>query len=172
MNQYTELLRYLRQRLEESEFINTITTGQDIDINRANIFPLANIEINNAVFTSNATIQFSVQIQCLDLRDINKEIVNDKFYENDNAVDNWNNTLSALNGVWVKAHRGFVNMDITASDSPTVNKIELANENLLDGWELDFNVELPTNQISICEQYLAQETRELILQENNAKIEI
>ena len=171
MNQYTELLRYLRQRLEESEFINTITTGQDIDINRANIFPLANIEINNAVFTSNATIQFSVQIQCLDLRDINKEIVNDKFYENDNAVDNWNNTLSALNGVWVKAHRGFVNLDITASDNPTVTKIELANENLLDGWELDFNVELPTNQISICEDYLAQETRELILQENNAKIE-
>ena len=62
MNQYTELLRYLRQRLQESEFINTITTGQDIDINKANIFPLANIEINNAVFTSNATIQFSVQI--------------------------------------------------------------------------------------------------------------
>ena len=62
-------------------------------------------------------------------------------------------------------------MDITASDSPTVTKIELANENLLDGWELDFDVELPTNQISICEDYLAQETRELILQENNAKIE-
>jgi len=63
-------------------------------------------------------------------------------------------------------------MDITASDSPSITKIELANENLLDGWELDFNVELPTNQISICEDYLAQETRELILQENNAKIEI
>ena len=58
------------------------------------------------------------------------------------------------------------------TDNSIIGKhmLKLANENLLDGWELDFNVELPTNQISICEDYLAQETRELILQENNGKI--
>ena len=96
MNAYSRILRYIRSLAEQDVFVKTITTGADIDLNKGDIFPLFNIDITDATFSSNATITFSLNIQCLDIRDINNENVNDKFYLNDNEVDNYNGTLSCL----------------------------------------------------------------------------
>ena len=150
MNAYSRLLRYIRSLAEQDVFVKTITTGADIDLNKGDIFPLFNIDITDAIFSSNATITFSLNIQCLDIRDINNENVNDKFYLNDNEVDNYNGTLSCLNALWVKIHRDFEDNNITASDSPTLTQITYSDKNLLDGWDMSLEVEMPIDETSFC----------------------
>jgi hypothetical protein len=150
MNAYSRLLRYIRSLAEQDVFVKTITTGADIDLNKGDIFPLFNIDITDATFSSNATITFSLNIQCLDIRDINNENVNDKFYLNDNEVDNYNGTLSCLNALWVKMHRDFEDNNITASDSPTLTQITYSDKNLLDGWDMSLEVEMPIDETSFC----------------------
>lgn len=150
MNAYTKLLIYIKSLVEATGYVNTITKGDDIDLNKKNIFPLFNIEINTGNFSSNATILFDVILECLDIRDINKKVVNDKFWLNDNEVDNHNETLNCLNEIWVKMHRDFANNNITGSDNPSFDKITFADKNLLDGWRLSFEVELPIREFDIC----------------------
>ena len=150
MNAYTRLLTQIKNIAAKTDYINTITRGQDIDLNKGNIFPLFNIDILTGSFTSNATVAFNVSMQCLDIRDINKEIVNDKFWLNDNEVDNHNQTLSCINEVWVKLHRDFVNNNVTASENPEFTKITFSDKNLLDGWEIKFSVEMPISEFDIC----------------------
>ena len=124
--------------------------GSDIDLNKGNIFPLFNVDITDATFTSNATVSFDVLLSCLAVRDINKEDNQDKFYSNDNEIDNYNLTLSVLNKIWVKMHRDFIDNDITASDNPLLTQITYSDKNLLDGWEMTMQVEMPLREVSLC----------------------
>ena len=150
MNAYSTLLRYIKQLADSEDFIKTSTMGSDIDLNKGNIFPLFNVDITDATFTSNATVSFDVSLSCLAVRDINKEDNQDKFYSNDNEIDNYNLTLSVLNTLWVKMHRDFIDNDITASDSPSLTQITYSDKNLLDGWEMTMQVEMPLLEVSLC----------------------
>ena len=151
MNAYTQLLYYIKGLAEQDIYVNTITKGEDIDLNKGNIFPLFNIDINTGGFPSPSVVMFTVELQCLALRDINKEIVNDKFWEQDNETDNHNETLAVLNRIWQIITRDFTEKNITASLNPVINKITFADKNLLDGWELTFDVEMPNTEIDLCE---------------------
>ncbi len=150
MNHYSELLYYIKSLVEQDSYINTITKGE-IDLNKENIFPLFNISILSGSFTNGQTINFNVELSCLDIRDINKEIVNDKFWEQDNEVDNHNETLACLNRVWLKMYRDFEQRNITASENPSLEIGTLEGKNLLDGWVLTFDVEMPNTTISLCD---------------------
>mgnify|MGYP003635117543 FL=1 len=150
MNAYSTLLRYIKQLADSEDFIKTSTMGSDIDLNKGNIFPLFNVDITDATFTSNATVSFDVLLSCLAVRDINKEDNQDKFYSNDNEIDNYNLTLSVLNKIWVKMHRDFIDNDITASDNPLLTQITYSDKNLLDGWEMTMQVEMPLREVSLC----------------------
>ena len=150
MNAYSTLLRYIKQLADSEDFIKTSTMGSDIDLNKGNIFPLFNVDITDATFTSNATVSFDVSLSCLAVRDINKEDNQDKFYSNDNEIDNYNLTLSVLNTLWVKMHRDFIDNDITASDSPSLTQVTYSDKNLLDGWEMTMQVEMPLLEVSLC----------------------
>lgn len=150
MNQYTEVLYYIKSLGESDVFVNTITKGQEIDLNKGNIFPLLNIDINTGSFTNGQTIIFNIELSCLDIRDINKEIVDDKFWSNDNEVDNHNSTLATLNRLWLIMKRDFNENNITASENPPLQKITFSDKNLLDGWSLTFDLEIPNTTISLC----------------------
>ena len=90
MNSYTQLLNYIKTLGDADIFVNTITkTGEvDLDQYKGNVFPILDISIVNGSFPSTAVIRYTIELTCVDLRDINKEVVNEKFYENDNEVDN------------------------------------------------------------------------------------
>ena len=124
--------------------------GEDIDLNKANIFPLFNVDITNAEFTSNATVSFDVEMTCLAIRDLNNEDNKDKFYLNDNEIDNYNGTISALNVMWVRMHRDFCDKNITASDNPTLEQVTFSDKNLLDGWQMSLTVEMPIAEVDLC----------------------
>jgi len=151
MNGYSTVLRYIKKLAEADEYIKTITTGEDIDLNKGNIFPLFNIEIGNAVFSSTAVVTFDVTLSCLDIREINNEGSGDKFYECDNEIDNMNSTLTSLQSLWTKMKRDFDRNNITANDAPVANPIIHRQKNILDGWELVLQIEVPIDETNRCE---------------------
>lgn len=152
MNQYSELLYFLKGLAENNSLVNTVTKGaiDMIDLEKANIYPLVHITIEEAGFTNGATITFEVNLECLTERDLNQEIVEDKFWRQDNEVDNHNETLAILNDLWLRILRDWEDKNITTSDNATLNKIEFEKGNILDGWGMAFTVELPNTTISLC----------------------
>lgn len=152
MNQYTELLIYLKS-LAKLYGANTVTKDapDSVDLQKTNIFPLVNISIANGSFSNGSTISFNVVLEAIINRDANKEVVDDKFWSNDNEVDNHNDTLAILNKMWIAMYRDFEDKNITSSESPTFEKITLGGTNLLDGWELSFDVELPNTTLNLCQ---------------------
>ena len=153
MNQYTELLYYIKSLADADALVNTVTKGDfaELDLDKANIFPLVHISVNEGAFTNGSTVKFGVQLGAFDIRDINKEIVNDKFWEQDNEVDNHNTTFAILNRMWLKMFTDFELNNITASENPTLEKQTFERGNLLDGWIMSFEVEMPNTTISLCE---------------------
>ena len=154
MNQYTELLRYIKLLGERDPYINTILKGTAIDLNKIDIYPLLNIVIDSGSFPSEGTILFSVVLECVSIRDINKEVVTDKFWEQDNEVDNHNETLATLNRIWRTMNRDFNDNNITASSNPSIEKITGEKTNYVDGWSMSFDVEMPNVEIDLCADLL------------------
>ena len=152
MNAYSELLRYIKKLSEEDSYITTVLARvtDDFDWEKANIFPIMNMSVLTGVITSTSTVMFNVELTCVDKRIINKDDVNDKFWSNDNEVDNHNSTLNSLTTLWVKMNRDFARNNITASNRPDINQIEFNGMNLADGWTLSFSVEMPIEEVDLC----------------------
>jgi|TARA_R110000772_G_scaffold39108_1_gene92108 hypothetical protein len=152
MNAYSQLLRYIKGLVEQDEYITTVLNRvpDDFDWEKGNVFPIFNISALGGSISSTATVLFNVELTCVDIRMINKENINDKFWDNDNSVDNHNATLASLTAVWTKMSRDFARNNITASDSPTINQIDFEGVNLSDGWSMTFDVEMPIYEVGLC----------------------
>lgn len=152
MNHYSNLLSYIKQLAEQDVFVNTVTQGEweRLDLDKGNIFPLVHIQINGAGFSNGQTVTFDVQIGCFSVRDKNNETVTDKFWLQDNEVDNMNETFAVLNRLWLQMYRDFESNNITASENPTLEPTYFDYKNLLDGWILSFEVEMPNTTLSLC----------------------
>mgnify|MGYP003650827921 FL=1 len=152
MNAYTQVLRYIKSLGDNDVFINTVTKtgGVDLDTYKGNIFPILDIFITSGSFPSNSMIRYTIELTCVDLRDINKEINTDKFWNNDNEVDNLNETQAVLNRIWLLMVKDFANNNITASTDPTIDPIIYEGKNIYDGWRLTFDVDVPNTDINLC----------------------
>ena len=152
LNHYSELLRYIKSLSDADDFVNTTTQGitEDIDLDKGNIFPLFNIEIFDATFPSN-TVTFQVELTALDIRDVNKnDETLDKFFLNDNKIDNFNETLAVINRIVGKMRKDFGDTNISINDAPAAGKLEEWGKNLLDGWNLTMTVTMPNTTINLC----------------------
>lgn len=152
MSHYSQLLQYIKTLAESDEMVHTVTRGAipDLDLEKFNIYPLVHIDVDSGSFSNGNTVSFDVNLACLSIRDINKEIITDKFWNNDNEVDNHNVTHAIINRLWTSMFRDFTNNNITASENPTLDKITHGNTNLLDGWVLTFQVEMPNTNLNLC----------------------
>ena len=153
LNQYTELLNYLKSLGDADNFVNTVTKDgeAEIDLQKGNIYTLLDITVGEtATFPSTGVAQFSVELICVAQRDTNKETITDKFWKQDNEVDNHNETFSVLNRMWVRMNKDFDENDMIASDNPTIEKITLEYMNLMDGWKMNFNVDVPNTTLNLC----------------------
>ena len=157
MNQYTELLYYIKSLAEADVLVNTVTQGefQRLDLDKANLFPLVHVQINSGGFTNGQVVTFNIQIGCLAVRDKNNEVDNltgiDKFWLQDNEVDNMNEMLAVLNRMWLQMYRDFEDNNITASENPSLLPWYEDSKNLLDGWIMTFDVQVPNTTISLCQ---------------------
>lgn len=151
MNGYSQLLRYFKQIGQP--LVSTITQGDfdALDLDKKNIMPLLHVSIGDASFPGAGTVRFSVQLGCFDIRDINKEVNTDKYYENDNEIDNLNSTLAVLNRIWLLMLNDFEENNITASENPFLQQFTESRKNLLDGWIMTFDVDVPNVDINLCQ---------------------
>jgi hypothetical protein len=150
MNQVTTLYTYIKSLGEADSYVSTITKNATNDIlqNKATIFPLLNIAITGASYSSQQIKTFSLEISCFNKRDQNKETVNDIFWENDNEVDNMNETEACLNRVWLIMERNFDKNNITANENPSLSPVLEGTTSLIDGWVMTLDVNVPN--IDIC----------------------
>jgi hypothetical protein len=152
MNQYTEVLIYIKTLAEQDNFIHTVTQGitNEMDLDKGNIMPILNIDVLTGSFSNGNTISFDLEISCLDIRDNNKETRTDKFWLQDNEVDNLNTMLASLNRIWFKMLQDFENNNIRVDESASLISVKEWGVNLLDGWVMTFTIEVPNTTISLC----------------------
>lgn len=154
MNHYSELLTYIKSLLEQDPLVNTITQGDfdKVDLYKMNIYPLAHIYLGDVQFTNGQTIQMNVSIGAMNKRDSNPEVNEDKFWNNDNEIDNYNEMLAVLNRLWTKMYTDFEYAGITASENPQVTKRgQDLDKNKLEGYQLEFVVTMPNSTLSLCQ---------------------
>jgi hypothetical protein len=152
MNHYTELLTYIKQIIDADDFVNTITQGDfdELDLDKANIFPLVHVNVTGGSFTNGQTVILNLQVGCFGIRDFNKDINTDKFWLNDNEVDNLNETLAVLNRLYGYMHKDFGENNITSIENPSLEPVTEYGKNYLDGWIMTFDVEMPNTTINLC----------------------
>lgn len=152
MNTYYEVLKHLKELFENDERVNTVVTG-DFEEWRADLFPLVHIDITDSPFASesnNAVVQFNVVLTVLDIRDVNKEDVKDRFWHNDTRHDSWNDTLSILKLALNRTIRDHYNVDIDLVTATTMERLTYAMGNGLDGWQQTWTINVPDSFTSNC----------------------
>ena len=157
MNHYTELLNYIKQLADSDPLVNKVTQGdaEEIDFNKMNLTPLVHISIGAGSFSNGSTVNLNVELSAVSVVDINKEINTDEFYFNDNKVDNLNECLAILNRIWSRMATDFEKKNIVASENPSFDEIEGIGSNALNGWNLSFSVEMPNQQLRLCQYPIA-----------------
>jgi hypothetical protein len=156
MKEFYDLIDKIYEELNSSEFVNTVTFGNimDVDLSKQSIFPLSHINIQDAVFADH-TITFSIQVIAMDLVDESKE---DRFASNsvpykglDNKHDVLNAQLAVINRLQSKLRRGDLNDDNYVLDTDaTATMFEDRFENLMTGWALTLSISIPNNVVTVC----------------------
>ena len=151
MNTYYEVIKYLKETFKEDSRVNNVVTG-DYEQWKKDVFLLVHLDVVSSPFTNllnTSTVFFDVEITVLDIRDVNKENVKDRFWHNDTRHDSWNDTLSVLNLARNKVIKD-IDRDITISAATQADKITFAYMNGLDGWQQTWTIEVPDNFTSVC----------------------
>ena len=149
MNQLSKLYKYFKQLADADDLVNKVM--KSADLNKETIFPLVNIDIQGGGFTNGSTINFNVELSCFNIRDINKEIITDDFWGQDDEVDNHNLALAVLNRMWLTMWTDFEKTNLTASENPAFELGSFEGSKLLDGARLTFTVETPNTIIDLCQ---------------------
>jgi hypothetical protein len=153
MNQYYLALDYIKRSFEGAPFVNTITQGMNVpDMDKMTIFPLVHINIESGNLTDSGVATFRFTIECLDVRNMSKEIITDKFLGNDNEIDNLNCTFGILNYAISKMRltNDENNIELIAVTEPT--PILLQYTSALDGWRMEVTVSVPNNICVCCDE--------------------
>lgn len=149
MNTYYQTLTYIKAIFEADNRVKNVVTG-DFEEWRKDVFNLVHIQFVDSPFLGNentSTIRYNVEITVLDIRDVNKEDVKDRFWHNDNRHDSWNDTSSILN---LARNRMIKNDDVTLVTATSAQPITYAYGNGLDGWQQTWTIDVPDNFTTIC----------------------
>ena len=154
MKEYYNLIDNIYNYLIGNNNINTVTTGDllEVDLSKQSIFPLAHIIVNDITFSEHF-MTFSINVIAMDIVDEDKDDKQDKDKPHlglDNSHDILNTMLSVVNGLQSSLRRGGMNENnYEINDSPTATQFEDRFENLLTGWSLLLNVEIPNNDMGL-----------------------
>ena len=154
MKEYYNLIDNTYNYLIGNNNINTVTTGDilDVDLSKQSIFPLAHIIVNDVTFNEHF-MTFSLNVIAMDIVDEDKK---DKQTESkpyiglDNKHDILNSMLTVINGLQSSLRRGGMNNNnYEINDSPTATQFEDRFENLLSGWSMVLNIEIPNDAMKL-----------------------
>ena len=151
MNSFYKVVEFLKSHFQNDIFVHTIAHGviEDIDVDKKNIFPLVHFQVTSAQIVE-GLIVFTFQIHILDIRNISKKPITDKFLKNDNELDNLNTCFAITNKFLTKLRlqRNAEDIELFANSTPTPVEFQLTN--LLDGWVFDVQLSIPNNNIEVC----------------------
>jgi len=155
MNTYYELIKHLKTVFEEDVNVNTVTTEdrlEVIDSYKKNVYPLVHLNVIDSPYLDGglACTRFTVEVICVDIRDINKQEQDDKFWLNDNRHDNLNTTRAVLKKAENKLRKDHLNTDITLAGASGAEALVLVFSNLLDGWQQTFLIDVPDELTTVC----------------------
>lgn len=152
MNQYYIALEYLRQAFDGAPFVNTITQGMNVpDMDKATIFPLVHINIEGAGVQDAGVSTFRFTVEALDIRNMTKTQVTDKFNGNDNEIDNLNSTFSILRYAINKMRKTISEYDVELISVTDPTPILLQYTSALDGWRMEVTLMVSDNINTCCD---------------------
>lgn len=151
MREFYKVVDYLKTTLSNDINVHTITHGlrSMTDIDKKNIFPLVHLQVTSST-VSNSMATFIFEVAVVDLRNISKKPVTDKFLGNDNELDNLNTCHAVLNRLVSILQNQNNNDGIQLVNVPTLQPIIFEESNLLDGWRCDLELIIPNNEIVVC----------------------
>ena len=153
MRQVYTILDKLKTLLRANGITKYVTFGDllQIDLNKTTIYPLAHIVFGDVTF-DDRVMSATIQVLCLDIvDDKNTKEDEDEFFGNDNLQDVLNTQLQVVNLLQQEMRRGNTfseNFQITTS--VIANPIIDSYENELAGWGVTIEIEVPTNELSLC----------------------
>jgi hypothetical protein len=151
MREFYKVVDYLKTTLSNDVNVHTITHGlrSMMDIDKKNIFPLVHLQVTSST-VSNSMATFIFEVAVVDLRNISKQQVSNKFLGNDNELDNLNTCHAVLNRLVSILQNQNNNDAIQLVNTPTLQPIIFEDSNLLDGWRTDIELVIPNNEIVVC----------------------
>ncbi len=151
MREFYTTIDFLKGLLQEDINVHTILHGlkSAMDINKKNIFPIAHIQVTNSTISS-GYVSFTFEVVAVDLRNISKQMVTDKWLGNDNELDNLNTTHAILNRLLTKLRNTRNDFKIELNNEPSLQPIIFEETNLLDGWRTEIELIIPNNEINVC----------------------
>ena len=151
MREFYKVTRFLKNTLAADANVHTVTHGlrSMIDIDKKNIFPLVHLQVTNST-VDNTNVTFTFEIAVVDLRNISKQPVSDKFLSNDNELDNLNTCHAVLNRLVSILRNQNNNDNIQMVNAPSLQPIIFEGSNLLDGWRTDIELIIPNIEIRVC----------------------
>jgi hypothetical protein len=154
MREFYNVTDKLKETLRSYEGISTVTFGDitQVDLKRQSIFPLAHIVVNSADLLGNV-INFNFSILFLDLvdesdQDLNKQ--EEPFYGINNLQDVYNSLLAQANHLDQDLRRGDLFAERYTVTTGSLEATQDHLENVLAGWVMNINIEVPNNKISVC----------------------
>lgn len=148
---YYGILEGIRGALSADPLVTTITEGtiDEVNINRADLFPLCHI-MCNSVTVDNNTMTFNFSIIAVDNVDESNVPESSKFIGADNTQDVHNQMLLILNRLFKLANSGSLfDQHYQIEESATLEPFTDRFENKLAGWTMTFDIVVP-NEMSIC----------------------
>lgn len=146
-NNVYQLLNDMKVFMEDGPFTNTVSFGDlsDVDLDKSTIFPLAHMNIDNAIITPQ-TIEFDVNLLCMDILDDNSldggEF--DYFYGNTNLQDILNSQMSVLQRLHAALTRGHLKDDLlTTEEEISCEPFKDRFANVLAGWQSTIKLIVP-----------------------------
>lgn len=153
MTTYYRLITLLKTIFEQDNDVNTVVTG-DFEEWKKDIFAIVHLEVLSSAFVGLQNVnvtRYEVSINVLDIRDVNKENVKDKFWHQDNRHDIWNTTRAVLKRAENKMIKDTEQTDITLTDATAAEKVTYAYMNGLDGWQQTWTIDVPDELTTVCD---------------------
>ena len=149
---YFKLINGIKDILRTDARVTTITEGDidDLDAYKQNIPVMAHIVVNSGTMEDNLNV-YDVVVSVLDIVVENNNITIEKFIGNDNKQEVYELTDNIIRRMFMHFKRNSVGQDIFISDNPSLQKVlDTETQNRLAGWEMSFNVGVPSSEIDVC----------------------
>ncbi len=149
---YFKLINGIKDTLRTDARVITITEGyvDRVDEYRQNIPIMAHIIVDGGTVEENLNV-YGVEVMVLDIVTENNNITVEKFLGNDNLQEVYNNTDNIIRRFFMLMRRNALGESIYIDGQPTFDKVlDTETQNRLAGWDLTFNIGVPSTEIDIC----------------------